>query len=507
MIVWGGFFFDGVVNHFLNTGGRYDPTTDSWTATSTVNAPSGREYHSAVWTGSEMIVWGGIGQNFDIFNTGGRYNSSTDSWTATSTTNAPSPRYIHTAVWTGSEMIIWGGVFDLTLNTGGRYNPSADSWTTTSTANVPVARESHTAIWTGSEMIVWGGVNYDGVDFVWLNSGGRYNPSTGSWIATTANNAPSARSDHAAVWTGSEMIVWGGFFSDGNNSDELNTGGRYNPSTDSWTATSTDHAPSGRGAPKGVWTGDEMIVWGGEFHDPNANDLNTGGRYDPSTDSWIATSTVNVPTGRIYHTAVWTGSQMIVWGGTRYNGSQYVDLNTGGKYCAQANAPMAESAFSRKVHGAAGAFDIPLPLTGDVGIECRSGGATNDYQMIVNFANSVTAESASVTFGTGNVSSFGVSGSQITIGLTGVTSVQTITVTLFNVDDGTHVGNVAVSMSVLVGDVNGSRLVNASDVALTKSRISQPINATNFRSDANASGDINATDASIVKSHIGNGLP
>ena len=56
-----------------------------------------------------MIVWGG-GDDSGYFNTGGRYNPSTNSWTATSTTNAPSARYAHTAVWTGSEMIVWGGV-------------------------------------------------------------------------------------------------------------------------------------------------------------------------------------------------------------------------------------------------------------------------------------------------------------------------------------------------------------------------------------------------------------
>src|SRR5437773_6191677 len=32
-----------------------------------------------------------------------------DTWTPTSTTNAPAGRYEHTAVWTGSEMIVWGG--------------------------------------------------------------------------------------------------------------------------------------------------------------------------------------------------------------------------------------------------------------------------------------------------------------------------------------------------------------------------------------------------------------
>ena len=67
--------------------------------------------HTAVWTGSEMIVWGGIDSTVPTCLTrGGRYNPSTDSWTATSTTNAPTGRNFHTAVWTGSEMIVWGGL-------------------------------------------------------------------------------------------------------------------------------------------------------------------------------------------------------------------------------------------------------------------------------------------------------------------------------------------------------------------------------------------------------------
>ena len=106
MIVWGG---DDRVRHRLNTGGRYNPNTDSWTATSTTNAPAARDHHTAVWTGSEMIVWGGGNDVARPLNTGGRYNPSTNSWTATSTTNAPAARDYHTAVWTGSEMIVWGG--------------------------------------------------------------------------------------------------------------------------------------------------------------------------------------------------------------------------------------------------------------------------------------------------------------------------------------------------------------------------------------------------------------
>jgi hypothetical protein len=168
-------------------------------------------------------------------------------------------------------------------------------------------------------------------------------------------------------------------------------------------------------------------------------------------------------------------------------------------------APMAQSAFSRKTHGGAGTFDVPLPLTGNVGIECRTGPT---YQMIINFATSVTVESAAVTSGTGMVSSFSGSGtSQITVNLTGVTDVQRITVTLHNVNDGTNTGDVPVSMGVLAGDVNGSTGVNSTDVALTKSQVGQTVTSSNFRQDVNASGTITATDVTIVKSDVGHALP
>src|SRR5437762_4796044 len=133
-----------------------------------------------------MIVWGGD-DNFGLSNTGGRYNPGTDSWTATSTTNAPSVRDSHTAIWTGSEMIVWGGISFCCpedTNTGGRYNPGTDSWTPTSTANAPSARHSHTAVWTGNQMIVWGGGG--GGETV-----GGINPDTATWAMTS--EAPMER--------------------------------------------------------------------------------------------------------------------------------------------------------------------------------------------------------------------------------------------------------------------------------------------------------------------------
>src|SRR5438128_7812983 len=61
-------------------------TDDSWTATSTTSAPAARELHTSEWRGSEMIVWGGLGSGGRL-NTGGRYNPRTDSWTANNTTS------------------------------------------------------------------------------------------------------------------------------------------------------------------------------------------------------------------------------------------------------------------------------------------------------------------------------------------------------------------------------------------------------------------------------------
>src|SRR5205823_5064830 len=197
-------------------------TDDTWTATSTTSAPAARRHHTAVWTGSEMIVWGGASSG-SVFNTGGRYNPGTDSWTATSTTSAPAARDFHTAVWTGTEMIVWGGASSGSVfNTGRPYPPRPSTDLATSTISAPAARYFHTAVWTGTEMIVWGGASSGGD----LNTGGRYCASlsgacTDNRIATSATRAPAAGELHTAAWSGREMSGGGGCGSCGG----VNTGG------------------------------------------------------------------------------------------------------------------------------------------------------------------------------------------------------------------------------------------------------------------------------------------
>jgi N-acetylneuraminic acid mutarotase len=310
MIVWGGWGGSSMDNLF-NTGGRYNPLTDSWTVTSVINAPAARSGATAVWTGSEMIVWGGSSATAQL-NSGGRYNPSTNSWQATSLTGAPSARSGHRSVWTGTEMIVWGGLSGSSeVNTGGRYNPATNTWTATAITNAPAPRSAMSTVWTGTEMIVWGGASNGG--FTIFNNGGRYNPITNSWNPTSATSLLYPVFNHAAVWTGSLMILFGGC-TNHDCSSRTNAGARYNPASDSWTAMSMTNVPSARNSMTAVWTGNEMIVWGGCVSGECQVTTNTGGRYNPSSNSWVATAVPPVPFQRDVFVSVWTGTEMLIWG-------------------------------------------------------------------------------------------------------------------------------------------------------------------------------------------------
>ena len=125
-----------------------------------------------------MVVWGGYHDSYTSLNSGGVYDPIGNNWWSTSTVFASAPRVHHTAVWTGSKMIVWGGnvcfnyICSKELNTGGTYVPITDTWTAISLDRAPQARYRHTAVWTGTQMIVWGG--FDGSNY--FNSGGIYTP-------------------------------------------------------------------------------------------------------------------------------------------------------------------------------------------------------------------------------------------------------------------------------------------------------------------------------------------
>ena len=147
-------------------------------------------------------------------------------------------------------------------------------------------------------------------------------------------------------------------------------------------------------------------------------------------------------------------------------------------------------------------------MSAATGIECRSGGANNDYQLVFTFPSVVTFNSAAVRAGNGSVNSSSGNGtSGITLNLTSVTNAQKITITLAGVNDGTNTGDLDVQMGVLFGDISGNGTVNATDVSQTKTQSGNAVTASNFRADVNTNGAINASDVSAVKAKSGTALP
>lgn len=168
-------------------------------------------------------------------------------------------------------------------------------------------------------------------------------------------------------------------------------------------------------------------------------------------------------------------------------------------------APHLTSVVSRKVHGAAGVFDVDLLGSS---IECRSGGPNNDYRLVFTFQNDLASVGGAISYEVATAGHIGPNPNQYTVDLTGVVGFSSVTVMLgVIVDSAGNFGGVSATMPVLVGDTNGNGVVNSADVAQTKSQGGEPVTIDNFRSDVNANGTINASDTAIVKSKIGSALP
>ena len=241
------------------------------------------------------------------------------------------------AVWTGSEMVVFGGEgVGTSFDDGARYCLAEDTWALLPQKGAPSSRTGHAMLWTGKEVIVWGGFGGRWGNDTNRHDGARYNPSANTWKPVSTRNAPEARFDFSALWTGKEMLVWGGYTDShsryqGAHADaHLNTGGRYDPAIDAWRTITTQGAPSRRAFNTAVWTGKEMLVWGGCN---TSKVLNDGGRYNPAKDAWKPINTDGAPNPRGGHVAVWTGKEMLIWGGTTREPREASDyFETGARY-------------------------------------------------------------------------------------------------------------------------------------------------------------------------------
>jgi N-acetylneuraminic acid mutarotase len=388
------------------------------------------------------------------------------------------------------------------------YNPATDTATTLATDNWP--GDSAGTILPGgfavanNKLYILGGfnINVGSTNQIW-----QFDPNAAAGSRWTQMvNTPEGIMYAPTCAIGGIIYVGGASdFSGGTVIDTTNSFS-FNPATN--TLGTIAAIPRATGETRALTVSGQMYVIGGGRVAPNPStevDI-----YDPGTNSW-STGTPFVTARRNFPTD--TNGNTMIWLGGGYDSSGTNPLNTMEIFTC--SAPLSiTSAVSRKTHGAAGNFDINMPLTGPTGVEDRNTGGTHDYTLVVTFSQSVTvtgSPQAQVTTGTGCVGTGGVcsgnvsvSGAVVTVPLTNIADQQNINVRINSVNSS---GNFDIPMGFLTGDTNANRTVNAADVAQTKSQLGQPVTAANFRSDLNANGTINAADTALIKQNSGHSLP
>lgn len=332
---------------YFDNGSLYDPAKDSWQPISQNRAPEKRALQGTVWTGAsrvprlsnKMIVWGGCTQDDSCqhyLSSGGIYDPTLDQWEPIAQdAKTPLGRTQHVTVWTGDKLFVWGGEFGMKtpgvkgrpLADGGLYDPISKRWEPISEEKSPLSPRSFSSgIWTGqtgnpataNKVLIWGGCDVETFYFCneHFGDGALFDPATRTWTKlVTTGAAPSPRRGHTllAAPNRNAAIVWGGQFK----SRFLNDGAVLNLKTLSWTRVS-GLAPEERYLHSAVWTGKSMIVFGGQ---KAVNTYATQiGRYVLPSDvsvpgSWVSINQDAFPLKAIGHTSIWTGQSMLVWGG------------------------------------------------------------------------------------------------------------------------------------------------------------------------------------------------
>lgn len=252
--------------------------------------------------------------------------TSMDRYQQMSSAGIPAAALLHANAFTGTKFMVYGGQNtsgSTFYNSGAVFDVATNAWSSMASAGSPGTLVAMASTWTGTELLIWGG---------WTGStntasGWRYNPSTDTWT-TMAAGGPSARNMFyiGNIWSGTQAFFWGGFY---NTATQYNNGSLYNPTSNTWSSISTVGAPQARDAYCVTWTGTQFFVWGGTNNNTN---LNNGGLYNPTTNTWtaVAASPLSARNGPV---CTWTGSKIVVFAGSNSGGL----LNDGAVYDPASN--------------------------------------------------------------------------------------------------------------------------------------------------------------------------
>jgi YVTN family beta-propeller protein len=166
------------------------------------------------------------------------------------------------------------------------------------------------------------------------------------------------------------------------------------------------------------------------------------------------------------------------------------------------------SAVSRKVHGSAGTFDLPLSLL-DVHNPTTEPRQGPSHTIVFTFDRAIASATATVTEGLATAGTPTFAGNNVVVPLTGAIDAQYVTIALTNVvaSDASTGGSGSVRVGFLAGDVNQNRVVTLADLGLVNAQLAQSVTPSNFLKDVNASGTLSLADKGITNARLTKSLP
>lgn len=265
-----------------------------WAAITPEDAPAASETGQSVhWTGAALIVWDA--------RRSAAYDPCSDRWRTIAQPPDEAVFQLETRedplatprpVAAGQRLLFWGHARGKGAPAGDArtvalvYEPALDRWRPMSAAGMPSPRMGMARVWTGRELLVWGGYGIQAGDQAIRQDGALYDPSADRWrpmapvpapLEFRVQRLPGRPGNVAFAWTGSELVVHDG-----------RLGFRYDPGSDRWAALPRPPGARDRVQASVAWSSGRVVLHGGALEN-TGREITDGALFDPAAGTWTRT--------------------------------------------------------------------------------------------------------------------------------------------------------------------------------------------------------------------------